>query len=74
VVPVRKGAVTKNAASDPNDNVRKIEQKFEDKKRQNLDITLFDCFSLSDMLQLLQKSQLLRELLGFHSTGDCEKA
>jgi hypothetical protein len=56
------------------DRISKIEQIYDDKKRRNLDTTLFDCMNHSDMLQLLQKSVQLRESLGFHSRNDCEEA
>ena len=52
----------------------KIARIYEDKKRRGLDISLFDCMNLSDMLGLLQKSERLHEFIGFHSRKKCENA
>jgi len=56
------------------DRVSKIADIYEAKKRRGLDISLFDCMNLSDMLELLQKSEKLYEFIGFESRKKCEKA
>jgi hypothetical protein len=55
------------------DRQKKITDRFNDKKKEDVETSLEDCLNLSDMIDLVERDRKLRSLMGFTSKKTSKK-